>query len=256
MGFAMNKLAFLLLFLVISGCTFIEKSYKYNQICQDAIHNILQENYDEAIASFATYSTSKDKIDKLRTGLKDFNKILKENFGDTIRLSFIGSSKTFSTKEDEPDITTLNIQIENDTRYGNLKFTINDEIGKIDFVNLTDSIKVIPDTTLFWLFGIFPAIVLAFNIYTIMRIVRSSYSRKWLLIFCCIILNGPAINCLIQYPRLNINLEYTLQLLLGIAFNFMGYDNYSLTFALPMGAFLSLYAIWRSKRRTLIPESS
>jgi hypothetical protein len=236
----MNKLVSLLILIVLfSGCSTIKNSIKYNDVCQAAIHQILNEEYGKAIESFGTKDADSIQLSKAKATFIGFRDHIIKNFGKDVTLKFITSTKRFSTENNAENLTSLVIQIRNQTHYGYFDITMDDSVGKIKNIYLRNFKEEIPNTFPFWLLGILPLAVLILNVYTIIKIRRSNFSKKWLLILFCILLNWPTLNIYID----RISLEFSFQILLGIGFQLMGYDNYVWSVGIPIGALISLYAI-------------
>jgi hypothetical protein len=240
---------YLLIIFMLTGCSFIGNTFKYKKLCNETVDNILAEDYPAVVSAFSFDQTDTVQLGKLTDGIKNFRQLIIENFGTEIDQRFMTTEKKFSTEGNEPNITTVYFQIENEKEYGTLKFTIDDTTGKIQWINLGDTKNVIPDTTWFWLFGIFPLGVLLFNIYTVWRISKSDFPYKWILILMCIGLNIPSMNCYIDYPQLKFQADLSLQMMLGVSFNLTGYDNYLLEFGFPLGSIITQSLLFWDKRK-------
>lgn len=101
--------------------------------------------------------------------------------------------------------------------------------------------------TKFWLFGIFAAIVLTFNIYTIVMVKRSGLKRKWLAYIGIILLNVPTI----QYQAIDgLFLKLlNFQILLGITFEKAGYLGSIWAVGVPLGAIIAQWRISRLNKQ-------
>jgi hypothetical protein len=251
-----NSIFLILVFCILTtGCSFLSNVFDYKHLCEATIKKIIDERYDELVPVFGVDAGDTAKVRQLTNGIKDFRSVLVDNFGSDFSLWYMGSEKTlFSTTKDVPDITKVSIQIESETHYGVIRFTIDDKSGSIQWINLDNTRKPIPDTTLFWLFAILPLGILCFNVYTIQRAAKSRLKKKWIFIVICIILNIPSLECAMQYPVLNFNANLSLQMLFGVSFNLMGYDNYALGFGVPIGSIISHYYIVRKKREYSTPD--
>lgn len=248
----MNRLILLLLpIILLSGCTLIRNTAKYNDLCQTVILDLINEDYERVLNSLAIENSDSIQISNAKTAISNFRNHIIENFGENFDLKFITSSKHFSTEENIENVTSIVIQISNQTHYGYFDITLDDSVQKIKKLYLRDFKDEIPNTTVFWLLGIFPITVLSLNIYTIRRILKSTFSRKWILIIICIILNFPTINLYLERQ----SVEFAFQVLFGIGFNLMGYDNYVWSFGIPFGALIALYAI-RPMKTTIIKTDS
>ena len=125
-----------------------------------------------------------------------------------------------------------------------MQVLFDDHSKKIINIKTLDVKEQKPNMLLFWLFGIFPLIVLCFNIYVIRLIKRSDLKKKWLKYLAVILLNTPAIS----YAAVG-GLSFRLinfQILLGVSFTFMGYLGSVWTFGVPLGG---MYWFWKLKQR-------
>ena len=236
----MNRLILTLLtILLLSGCSFLKNTKKYNDLCQNAIIDLINEDYDKVLNSLAIENADSTQISNAKTALRGFRKHIIDTFGERFDLKFITSSKHFSTEDDVQNVTTIVIQLSNQTHYGYFDITMNDSVGKMKNIYLRDFKDEIPNTLVFWLLSIIPLSVLGLNVYTIRKISKSDFSKKWILILICIALNWPTLNIYLE----RFSLEFAFQILFGVGFNLMGYDNYVWSFGIPLGALISLYAI-------------
>lgn len=185
-------------------------------------------------------------IQQLKVSLDTFSNVIVRNFGSKLEYSFMKAEKKFSTdKEDNlpPNTTLVQIEFHGDKYVGVMEVLFDDKTKKIDNIKALDVKQLIPDMTKFWLFGILAAIVVAFNIYTIVMVKRSGLKRKWLAYIGIILLNVPSI----QYHAID-GLFFKLlnfQFLLGVSFQKMGYFGSAWAVAIPLGA---IVAQWRISR--------
>lgn len=235
---------------LLTGCSFYGNVLDYKELCNATIENIVKEDYDAILKALNVDPADSTKAEQTITAIKEFRRILVEHFGTDFDTWFVSANKKYSSKGDEPDITTVQIQVENEAYYSVITFTINDSNGSIQNVHLADEIRQIPSFTLFWLFGILPLTVLVFNIISIRKVLKSTLTRKWAFVLLCVLLNTPSIDWFFDWPQLSFTADLSFKMLFGVSFNFMGYDNYAMGFGLPIGAFITQLVIYRQERKT------
>jgi hypothetical protein len=234
---------------VLTGCSFYGSILDYKKLCNATIDNTINERYDTILKTLNVDPADTVKAGQTIAAIKNFRNSLIENFGTDYNTWFMSATKKFSTEGDEPDITTVEIQIDNGEFYSVLTFIIDDTSGYLQSVNLAEKKWLIPDLTMFWLFGIMPLVVLIFNIFSIRRVIKSDITPKWVFILLCILLNIPSLRCFIDYPQLRLTADLSFQMLFGISFNFMGYNNYAMSFGLPIGSFIIHFVLYRQKQQ-------
>lgn len=230
---------------LLTGCSFYGNILDYKKLCNATIDNTVNERYDSILKTLNIDPADTVKAGQTIAAIKNFRNSLIENFGTDYDTWFMTATKKFSTKGDEPDITTVEIQIDNGEFYSVLTFIIDDTSGYLQSVNLADKKWPIPDLTMFWLFGILPLMVLLFNIFSIRKVIKSQITPKWIFVLLCMLLNIPSLKCFIDYPQLRVTADLSFQMLLGISFNFMGYNNYAMGFGLPLGSLITQFALYR-----------
>lgn len=256
----MNRSLHLLLLLfsifTISGCEFISNTFAYKQTTEDFMNHLMKENYDQCVELFALdHETAKDtNLDTLKASLLNFRNIVQSNFGEDLKYTLMSSQKTFSTKEgasSPPHVTSVTVQMENDTEFGVLKLLFDDRSKKIMNVLPLNVKEKIPNMLFFWLFGILAICIPIFNIYVINQIRRSKLNRKWLKYLAVLIFNVPAISYSAVHGLALKPLSF--QLLFGISFSYMGYLNAIWTFGIPLGGF---YWLWKLKNQKASPQTA
>ena len=232
---------------LLSGCTFINNTFKYRDTTKEFVENLLQKNYNKCVDLMAMDNpiAASTNIDTLKMGLANFRDIIISNFGDKLDYSFMSSEKKWSTNTSEstpPNTTRVLMQFANDKEFGIFQVLFDDNSKKILNIKTLDVKAPIPNMVGFWVFGILALCVPVFNIYMIVRIKRSQYKKKWLKYLAVIILNVPAVT----YNAVNgLSLQLlSFQILFGISFQYMGYLNSAWTFGIPLGG---LYLLWQLK---------
>lgn len=251
-------LASLLLTLGISSCDFIRDSVSARDKTEAFVQTMINEDYDQAVSLLAMEheAATNVNIDTMIMGLKTLRTAIIENFGKELNYGFMQSEKTWSTIESrstQPGTTPVLIEFTNATHFGVFRIIFDDTSGKILHIKMLDVKRPIPSMTLFWIFGILPAIVLVFNIYVIRKIKQSDLKKKWLKYVGVLFFNVPAISF---SPLAGLTMKYlSFQILLGVSFSYMGYLNTAWTFGIPLGG---MYWLWnlskKSQNNTLLND--
>ena len=244
-----RTLLFILTISLLTSCDFIKDSFTYKDKTKDFVENLMNKDYDACVSQLALESEmgKNTNVDSLKVGLDHFRILIDRNFGNQFEYAFMKSEKKRSTVASEntpPNTTIALIQFSNKNEFGVLQVLFDDHSKKIINIKTLDVKEQKPNMLLFWLFGIFPLIVLCFNIYVIRLIIRSDLKKKWLKYLAVILLNTPAIS----YAAVG-GLSFRLinfQILLGVSFTFMGYLGSVWTFGVPLGG---MYWFWKLKQR-------
>lgn len=249
----MTKFYFLFSFFILSliSCDFINDSMTYKDKTKNFVDALMSKNYDNCIHMMAMdhESAKNTNIDSLKLGLEQFRAVIGSDFGDNnFEYSLMKSEKRRSTIKSEntpPNTTLALVEFSNEKDLGVFQVLFDDKSKKILNINTLEIKKPKPNMTLFWLFGIFPLAVLAFNIYVITQIKKSNLTKKWLKYIAVIVLNVPAISYAavdgISFKLLN------FQILFGIGFSMMGYLGSVWTFGIPLGGIYWLYKLKQNK---------
>ena len=217
----------------------------------------MRKDYNKSVQLMALdHETAKNtNVDSLKSGLEQFRTLIGSNFGDgNFEYSLMKSQKKRSTVPGEstpPNTTLAHIEFSNGKELGVFQVLFDDNSKKILNINSLELKAEKPNMLLFWLFGIFPLMVLLFNIYVIREIKRSNLNKKWLKYLAVIVLNVPAIS----YAAVD-GLSYQLlnfQILLGVGFSLMGYLGSVWTFGIPLGG---IYWLWKLKKSNIPPSAA
>jgi len=237
-----------------SGCQFIRNSFTYKNTTREFVEDLLHKDYSKCMdLMFLDSARAKGiRADTLKLRLKsvltNFTDVILNKFGSNLKYSFIQSKKTFSTNQEEntpANSTEFYMQISNDKEFGVIHALFDDRSNKIIKISLLDTEESIPDMTIFWLFGVLTLSVLAFNIYTIIKVKRSQLKRKWSLYLSIILINVPTIS----YGAIH-GLSFELlsfQGLFGVGFSYYGYLGALWEFGIPLGSFFCLWKIYSKK---------
>lgn len=242
-----NKLFLLLLIAICSSCGFLKDTLDYRAKTEVFIENLLSEDYDKCLESMALeheLAASLD-VDTLRNGLVNIRSSIANNFGTDLDYTLIRAEKTLvSTAENAmpPNLTVLLLEIKNKSEFGVFRAVFDDASKKVLHVRILNIKKPIPNMLSFWLFGILALAVLAFNVYVIVQIYKSTLKRKWLKYLMVLILNVPTLS---YAATEGFSFELlSFQFLFGVSLSLMGYMGSVLAFGIPLGG---LYWFWKLK---------
>ncbi|MGD1889784.1 MAG: hypothetical protein ACFB15_04165 [Cyclobacteriaceae bacterium] len=241
----MNKIPpFILLITLLTGCSFLKSSSRGYDNAINQLNAIASGNFDEAISYFDIKPIDTAQVNQLKEGLPHLQAAIIENFGPSFELSFSKSDKkfSFSTAEEESTIEPLmvKIQIKNETHFGIIEATINEQNNKIQYIELLNYKEEIPSFLLIYIAGFIAIGVASLNIIAINRIRKSSFKRKWLRIVGVLIFNVPAIT-ITALGRFSLDISF--QTLLGVGFSATGIDETLVTFAIPIGSIVTLVMV-------------
>ena len=256
----MTKLSFLnciLILTIFTSCDFIRDTFTYKDKTKDFVEALMSKDYNKSVQLMALgHETAKNtNVDSLKSGLEQFRTLIGSNFGDGhFEYSLMKSQKKRSTVAGEstpPNTTLAHIEFSNGKELGVFQVLFDDNSKKILNIHTLEIKAEKPNMLLFWLFGIFPLMVLLFNIYVIREIKRSNLNKKWLKYLAVIVLNVPAIS----YAAVD-GLSYQLlnfQIFLGIGISLMGYLGSVWTFGIPLGG---IYWLWKLKKSKISPSAA
>ena len=229
--------------LLSAGCSFIGNVFKYKATTKEFCEALIHEDYNKCTSLMDLQGVNSQYIDTIQKSLKLVHASIVQNFGTQLDYSFETAQKTFSTGTAGATAgqTVFSMQISNKKEFGEVQVIFNDNSQKIFNFNVLNVKAKIPDMTLFWLFGILPLCILAFNIYMIVLVKRSNVKRKWLKYLAIILINVPTIgyNAVsgIFFKALSI------QFLFGITFAYTGYLNSVWALGVPIGGLFVLFML-------------
>ncbi len=257
------KLSILIIgLMLLAGCGLINKSEIYRSRTTVFIEALMKGDYDKCTEQLALESSlaKGTNIDTIKMGLKKFRTELARDFGTKLEFSSMEIKKKRSTKKAEstpPNTTLVLMEFENEKYIGVLKLLFDDTSDKIINISAVDVKTPKPNMLPFWLFGLLPLTVLAFNIYVIRQIKRSTQTKKLRKYLAVAMLNFPSVSYG-AVSGISIKVLY-FQFLMGVGASFTGYFGSVFTFGLPIGGLYWLIALKRHKDRekldNLIEES-
>lgn len=236
---------------LVTGCSFLNSSSEGYDNAVNQVNAIANGNYEEAITYFDLEPTDTAQIKQLKGALPNLQTAITENFGTEYDLSFSKSNKSFkfsTSEESSVDPLKVKIQIKNDSHFGIIEATINEQNNKIQYINLLNYKKEIPSFLLLYLAGLIAIGVAVLNIIAINRIRKSALKRKWLRIIGVLFFNVPAITVTALG---HFSLEISFQMLLGVGFSATGIDETLVTFGIPLGSIVTLIMMKTGEKRRI-----
>jgi hypothetical protein len=244
----MKKLyLFILIILAVSlaGCNLFNNAGTYKKITRNFVEALLRDDYINAIRHFDIENDKPENIDTLVIEMTYLKKIIKENFGESLKFSFIKSEKNkynISGNLEMPYATTAFIEIAGKEYVGMLEIVFDDTTEKIINIEILNVHEKLPFMLYFWLFGLLALCVPAFNIYVIIKIRKSTFGSKWIKYITTIFLSYPVIiyNAVSGFSFSWLSFPF----LLGIGFNFTGYLGSTWVMGMPV---IGFYWLWKLK---------
>ncbi|MDF9801440.1 hypothetical protein OKW21_006749 [Catalinimonas alkaloidigena] len=253
----MNRiLPFLILLIFTTGCSFLNSSSEGYDNAVSQVNAIANGDFDEAISYFDIDLSDTAQVNQLKRGIPNIQTAITENFGTDFDLSFSKSDKkfSFSTADDEESVIEplkVKIQIKNDTHFGIIEATINEQNNKIQYINLLNYKEEIPSYLLLYLAGLIALGVATLNIMAIRRIRKSKLKRKWLRIIGVLVFNVPTITLTALG---HFSLDISFQILLGIGFSATGIEETLVTFGIPIGSIITLIMVKTGEQKRITDD--
>ena len=212
------------------------------------MENIKDGKIDNSFNQFAFEHEGLKNIDKehLKDGLYQLRQSLIASYGTNVKFEFLGANKTInSTANQVPNTTILNLLIKNDTHFSTVEFLYDDSSKKILNVNPNFTKYSNPSFVVYYILFVLGLLVVAFNIFVIVKIKKSTMKLKWLKYIAVIFLNFP----MISYDLIN-GFDYKILhfQLLGFSFDSVGTYFSSLGICIPIAAIYWLWKIQKLKK--------
>lgn len=237
-----------------TGCSLLNSSSEGYDNAVNQVNAITSGSFDKAISYFDLEPTDTAQINQLKDALPNLQTAITENFGTDYDLSFSKSDKSFkfsTSEESSVEPLKIKIQIKNDTHFGIIEATINEQNNKIQYINLLNYKEEIPSFLLLYLAGLIAIGVAAMNIIAINRIRKSSVKRKWLRIIGVLFFNVPAITLTALG---HFSLDISFQILLGVGFSATGIDETLVTFGIPIGSIVTLITLKTGEQKRITDD--
>lgn len=216
---------------------------------------LLSRDYDKAVTYFDFKNpefSSQINLDTLKASMPRLRERLSKNFGDSLRVVHVSAKKIFTTANESNRLPPYAIEVkatfEGDTHFGYLLFILNEKNGKILNVNIDDFKEPKPNKNNVYIFAIIGLLVVAFNLYMLIKVLTSNIIEKWKRIVMIVLLNAPSLG----YNAVS---GFYFKLLtfqiLGAGFSFTGYESTYCVISIPIGALL---VWWKMKNDMYFTE--
>lgn len=152
----------------------------------------------------------------------------------------------------KPGVKYSYVQISDPFRFSVFQLGL-DANNKVLSINMANDIYPIPDSTRFWSIGILLlVIVLAFNIFVLVRVYKSDVTRKWLKYLIVVLVNIPAIGSKLMGGWFFKMFSFQL---MGIGFAAHSYLDAYWVIGLPLGAIIVFWKLRNNLYRTQEDDS-
>jgi hypothetical protein len=255
----MKKLIHAVLFLALAfclnSCDLIDRFSNsnaateafYRNTTQTFTNSLVNKNFDKCInlINFTEAQRSGD-LTGVRVNLDSLRSTIVKNFGTALEYSFMSSQKHALSDNDDalpPNTTLVLIEFHNTKDIGVLQLVFDDKTSKIDNMKSLNVRQPIPNMTKFWLFGLAALVVLAFNIYALVLVWRSTLNIQFKLLYsvAIIVVNVPSIlyNAAAGLSFKLLHVQY----LMGVNFQKIGYLGAVWDIGIPLAAIFVVYKL-------------
>lgn len=238
------KKIFFLFFSVLCLCSCNsfnkEKSIEITQ-------NVAEGNYDALLSEFDESVFQAIGKDSLKAGLTRLTQTIKLNVGDDLDYTFLKGEKRVSFSSDQTNsYSYTEIMISGDEKYYTARIHYNPTTNKVIAFNLSDPYNT-PYSASLWIALILGLGVVAFNIFTIVKVKKSNLNRKWLMYLLIILLNTPYIYTSPEKISTGLSIIH----ILGFGFAFAGQYSF-VKIGIPIGAFIAWYKMKKQKQKEVL----
>jgi predicted transcriptional regulator with HTH domain len=239
------KKIFFLFFSVLCLCSCNsfnkEKSIEITQ-------NVAEGNYDAVLNELDESVFQAIGKDSLKTILTKMAQQIKLNVGDDLDYTFLKGEKKFVYHSDQKnDYFYTETMISGDEKCYTARIHYNPTTNKPISIQLSDPYENPYTTSFWWIAAILGLGVLAFNIFTIVKVKKSNLDRKWLMYLLIILLNTPYISSSPEKISAGISIIH----ILGFGYAFMGKYSF-VKIGIPIGAFIAWYKMKKQKQKEVL----
>lgn len=235
-------LLFLIAFCIV-GCSSFnkEKSIQIAKyIVEGDYEKVMEESDDLVFQQMSRYTFT--------IGLQSMHDLIQTGLGSEVEYTFIQSEKKYRIQkgkepniEDNHDVTI--IMLSNGNKSTMLTLFYNRETGKPYYFHVDDVREC--DMTRFWILSSLGLLVIAFIIFTIVKVKRSDMKKKWVKYLLALFLNLPFLVITTAGVQLFIGIGISF---LGVAFSYFGPDSYT-KIAFPLGSIIVLYLLKKHNKK-------
>ena len=239
----MKKIIFLFFsVLCLCSCNSFNKE-KSIEITQ----NVAEGNYDAVLNELDESVFQAIGKDSLKTILTKMAQQIKLNVGDDLDYTFLKGEKRVVLSSDQTNnYSYTEIMISGDEKCCTARIHYNPTTNKVTAFNLSDLYNT-PYSASFWIALILGLGVVAFNIFTIVKVKKSKLDRKWLMYLLIILLNNPYIYTSPERISTGLNIIH----ILGFGYAFAGPYSF-VKIGIPIGAFIAWYKMKKQKQKEVL----
>lgn len=240
----MKKIFFLFFsVLCLCSCNSLNKE-KSIEITQ----NVAEGNYDAVLNELDESVFRAIGKDSLKTILTKMAQQIKLNVGDDLDYTFLKGEKrvSFSSNQTNNYFYTETMISGEDKCY-TAKIEYNPTTNKPISIQLSEPYENPYTASFWWIAAIFGIGVMAFNIFTIVKVKKSKLDRKWLMYLLIILLNTPYISSSPEKISAGISIIH----ILGFGYAFMGKYSF-VKIGIPIGAFIAWYKMKKQKQKEVL----
>lgn len=238
------KKIFFLFFLVLCLCSCNsfnkEKSIEITQ-------NVAEGNYDAVLNELDESVFRAIGKDSLKTILTKMAQQIKLNVGDDLDYTFLkGEKRVFFSSDQTNNYSYTEIMISGDEKCYTARIHYTPTTNKVIAFNLSEPYDL-PYSASFWIALILGLGVVAFNIFTIVKVKKSNLDRKWLMYLLIILLNNPYIYTSPEEISTGLSIIH----ISGFGFAFAGQYSF-VKIGIPIGAFIAWYKMKKQKQKEVL----
>jgi predicted transcriptional regulator with HTH domain len=240
----MKKIFFLFFsVLCLCSCNSVNKE-KSIEITQ----NVAEGNYDAVLNELDESVFQAIGKDSLKTILTKMAQQIKLNVGDDLDYTFLKGEKKFVYHSDQKnDYFYTETMISGDEKCYTARIHYNPTTNKPISIQLSEPYENPYTTSFWWIAAILGIGVMAFNIFTIVKVKKSKLDRKWLMYLLIILLNTPYISSSPEKISAGISIIH----ILGFGFAFAGQYSF-VKIGIPIGAFIAWYKMKKQKQKEVL----
>lgn len=240
----MKKIIFLFFsVLCLCSCNSFNKE-KSIEITQ----NVAEGNYDAVLNELDESVFQITGEDSLKTILTKMAQQIKLNVGDDLDYTFLKGEKKFVYHSDQKnDYFYTETMISGEDKCYTAKIYYNPTTNKPISIQLSEPYENPYTTSFWWIAAILGLGVMAFNIFTIVKVKKSNLDRKWLMYLLIILLNTPYISSSPEKISAGISIIH----ILGFGYAFMGKYSF-VKIGIPIGAFIAWYKMKKQKQKEVL----
>lgn len=236
----MKKIIFLFFsVLCLCSCNSFNKE-KSIEITQ----NVVEGNYDAVLNELDESVFRAIGKDSLKTILTKMAQQIKLNVGDDLDYTFLkGQKRVFFSSDQTNNYSYTEIMISGDEKCYTARIHYNPTTNKPISIRLSEPYENPYTTSFWWIAAILGIGVMAFNIFTIVKVKKSNLDRKWLMYLLIILLNTPYISSSPEKISAGISIIH----ILGFGYAFMGKYSF-VKIGIPIGAFIAWYKMKKNAK--------